>query len=81
MQSPSSSVPASAVTISAPVETSAPTPIYSNVLSHTVLTNSAPAPVLTRAESLLSSYSSTITPIELALISGPKESALALPAL
>jgi len=67
--------------ISAPVETSAPTPIYSNVLSHTVVTNSTLPPVLPRAESLLSSYSSTITPTKLALIPDLEELAPALPIL
>jgi len=79
MQLPSFSILASAVTISAPIETSAPTPIYSNVLSHTVLANPVPPLVLPRAESPLSFHSSTITTIELALIPGPEESALALP--
>jgi len=78
MQLPSSTVPASAVTISTPVETPAPTPIYSNVLSHTVLANST-SPVLPRKRSFLSSYSSTIAPMKLALIPGPEESALVLP--
>ena len=46
---------------------------YSNILSHTVLANPAPPLVLPRTESLLSSHSSTITPIELALVPGPEE--------
>jgi len=75
----SATISASAVTIFAPVETSAPTPIYSNVLSHTVLANSASLPVLPRAESSLSSHSSTIATMELALIPSPEESAPALP--
>jgi len=81
MQLLSSSISASAVTISAPVETSAPTPIYSNVLSHTVVANSTLPPVLPKAESLLSSYSSTITPTKLALIPDLEELAPALPIL
>ena len=79
MQLPSATISASTATISISVETPAPPPIYSNVLSHTVLANPAPLPVLPRAESLLSSYSSTITPMELVLIPGPEELALALP--
>jgi len=79
MQSPFATVSAFTVTISAFVETPSPTPIYSNVLSHTVLANPIPSPVLTRVESPLSSYSFAITPMELALIPGPEESALALP--
>jgi len=62
MQSSSAIVFASAVTISTPVETPAPTPIYFDVLSYTVLTNPTPPPVLTRMESLLSSHSSAIVP-------------------
>ena len=61
MQPPSTTVSASAATISVPVETLAPTPIYSNVLSHTVLANPTPPLVLPRVESSLSSHSSTIT--------------------
>jgi len=78
MQLPSSSIPASAVTISALVETFAPTPIYSNVLSHTIVANPTPPPVLPRVESPLSSHSFTITLIELALIPDPEKSASAL---
>jgi len=79
MQLLSFSISASAVTISALVETSAPTPIYSNILSHTVVVNPTPPLVLPRAKSLLSSHSSTIAPIELALILDPKKLAPALP--
>jgi len=79
MQLPSATIFVSAVTTSASVEASALTPIYSNVLSHTVLANPAPSPVLPRAESPLSSYSSTITLMELALIPGPEKLAPALP--
>jgi len=79
MQLPSATVFASAVTTSVSVEAPAPTPIYSNVLSHTVLANPTPPPVLPRAESPLSSHFSTITSIELALIPIPEKSALALP--
>jgi len=79
MQLPSATIFVSAVTTSASVEASALIPIYSNVLSHTVLANPAPSPVLPRAESPLSSYSSTITLMELALIPGPEKLAPALP--
>jgi len=79
MQLPSATVSASIATIFIPVETLAFTPIYSNVLSHTVLANPTPSPVLPRKGSPLSFYSSIIAPMELTLIPGPKESALALP--
>ena len=62
MQLPSTTISASTATISVPVETPASLPIYSNVLSHTVLANSTSLPVLSKAESLLFSYFSTITP-------------------
>ena len=75
MQLLSSTVSASATTISVPVETPAPTPIYSNVLSHTILANPASSLVLPREKSPLSSHSSTIVPIKLVLIPGPEESA------
>ena len=78
MQLPSSFIPASAVTISAPVETSVPTPIYSNVLSHTIVANPTPPPVLPRVEFPLSFHSFTITLTELALIPDPEELAPAL---
>jgi len=78
IQLSSSFIPTSAVTISAPVETPALTLIYSNVLSYTVLANPTSPPVLPRKGFPLSSYSSTIIPMELALIPGPEESALVL---
>ena len=62
MQPFSTTVSASTATISVPIETSASLPIYSNVLSYTVLANLASLPVLSKVESPLFSYSSTITP-------------------
>ena len=79
MQLPSATISASAATTSVPVETPASTSIYSNVPSHTVLANPAPPLVLPRTESSLSFHSSTVAPMELALISGPEESTPALP--
>ena len=79
MQPSSATVSVSAATTSVPVETPAPMSIYSNILSHTVLANPASPPVLPRAEFPLSSPSSTITPMELALVPGPEESAPVLP--
>jgi len=81
MQLFSTTISVSTTTTSVPVETPAPTPIYSNVLSHTVVANLVFPPVLPRAESLLSSHSSTIASIKLTLIPGPEESASALPVL
>ena len=81
MQLPSSPVPAPAATMSFPVEAPAPIPIYSNVLSRLVPASFAPAPVLPREGPPLSSPSSTVTPIDLALMPGPEESAPILPVL
>ena len=81
MQPPSSPVPAPTDTMSFPVEASAPTPIYSNILSWLVPATFAPAPVLPREEPLSSSPSSTVAPIDLALKPGPEESAPILPVL
>jgi len=79
MQLLSSTVSASAATISVPVETLAPTLIYSNVLSHTILANPTSSLVLPRKKSPLSSYSSTIILIKLVLIPGPEKLAPVLP--
>jgi len=79
MQLPSATISVSATATSVPVETPAPTPVYSNVLSHTVVANPIPPPVLPRAKSPLSFYSSNIAPMELALILGSEKLALALP--
>jgi len=65
--------------MSCSVEALAPTSIYSNVLSQLVLASFAPSPVLPRKEPLLSSPSSAVAPIDLALMPGPKELALILP--
>ena len=81
MQPPSSPVPAPAATMSFPVEAPAPTPIYSNVLSQLVPASFPPAPVSSRAGPPLSSPSSTVTPIDLALMPGPEELAPILPVL
>ena len=81
MQLPSSPVPALAATMSFPVEALVPTPIYSNVLFRLVPASFPPAPVLPRAGPPLSSPSSTVAPIGLALMPGPEESAPILPAL
>ena len=79
MQSPSSPVPAPTDTMSFPVATPAPTPIYSNVLSRLVPDTFASAPVLPREEPPLPSPSSTVPPIDLTLKPSPKESAPMLP--
>jgi len=78
MQLPSATVSVSTATTFVPMKTPVPTPIYSNVLSYTIVVNPAFPPVLPRAKSPLSPYSSTIAPIELVLVPGPEESAPAL---
>ena len=81
MQPPLSPVPAPAATMSFPVEAPAPTPIYSNVFSRLVLASFPPAPISPRAGPLLSFSSSTVVPIDLALMPGPEEPAPILPVL